>query len=102
MSNFIQDCIEGNALLTEIDDYVDQWHESDTPLSIFRFLGMSKREYALYVLDEAYLALIVTSHRNNGSIGEVIKEQSAMAARSNDPKKSARLEKWLRDENLWD
>jgi len=30
MSNFIRKCLEGNALLDDIDDYVDTWHESDT------------------------------------------------------------------------
>jgi hypothetical protein len=102
MYNFIDACSKGFALLEEIDDYIDSWHESDTDLTIYEFLGMKKKEYALYVEDESYLAIIVTAHRNNEDINTIIENQISIAARSDNHAKSQRLEKWLKDEGLWE
>jgi len=100
MSNFISDCINGDALLSEIDDYVDQWHESNSEFEIHEYLGMSIKEYALYVEDDSYLAIIVTAKREKTNIDEIINTHLSMAARSNDQSKSERLERWLKDEGL--
>jgi len=102
MSNFILNCINGDALLSEIDNYIDLWHESDTELSLHDFLGMTKKEYALFVEDEQYLASIVTAHRENKDIRLIIESQIAMAARSDNQAKSERLQRWLINEGLWD
>lgn len=34
-----------------IDDYIDQWHETDLEVSIYEFLGMTKEEYFKYIKD---------------------------------------------------
>ena len=73
MSDFIKDCINGDALLTEIDNYIDNWHNSDIEIPIHTFLGMNKKEYDLFVENETYLATIVTSHKNNKNIGDIEK-----------------------------
>lgn len=102
MSNFILDCISGDALLSEIDDYIGNWHKSDTNLSLHDYLGMTEKEYALFVEDEQYLATIVTAHKEGVNIRIMIQSQTAMAARSDNHAKSARLERWLKNEGLWD
>ena len=101
MSDFIKDCINGDALLSEIDNYIDNWHNSDLDIPLHTFLGMTKKEYVLFVEDETYLGIIVTSHRNNQNIDEIIESQIALAARSDNHAKAKRLEKWLKDEGLW-
>ncbi len=67
MSNFILKCINGDALLTEIDDYIELWHDSGSDLSLHKFLGMTQEEYAFFVEDEHYLATIITDRieKNN-------------------------------------
>lgn len=102
MSNFIQDCIDGNALIYEVDDYIDEWHDSDSDLSLSEFLGMTEKEYALFVEDESYIATIVTVHKTNENIVTVMREHLAMAARSNDAATASKIQKWLENENLWD
>jgi hypothetical protein len=50
MSNsFIEKCINGDASLDEIDNYIDEWHDSDSDinLELHEFLGMSWEEYSL-------------------------------------------------------
>jgi len=102
MSDFITNCIKGDALLSEVNDYIDMWHDSDSKLPLHEFLGMTRKEYDLFVQDEKYLASIVTAHRDKKDIVKIIAEQISMAARSDDQSKSERLERWLKDEGLWD
>lgn len=65
MSNFIQKCINGDALLLDIDNYIEVWHKSDSNVPIYSFLGMSKEEYMLYLENESNLNLILSSHKNS-------------------------------------
>jgi len=102
MSNFIADCIQGDALMTDIDNYIDSWHDGDSELSLHEFLGMSRKEYALYLEDEIYLASIITAHRSNLNIVPVMQAVLKMAARSDDSTKAKKLQKWLENEKLWD
>lgn len=102
MSNFITDCIEGNALMTDVDDYIDMWHESDSNLSLHDFLGMTEKEYKLFVEDESYLGSIITAHKFDTDIASILKKEYALAARSDDPAKAIKIQKWLENEELWD
>lgn len=102
MSNFIIDCINGDALMSDVNDYIDNWHKSDTNMSLHDFLGMSKKEYMLFVEDENYLGNIITAHKFNKNVESIIRNETAIAARSDDAAKSRRLQKWLESEGLWD
>lgn len=102
MSNFIEDCINGDALMSDIDDYIDTWHESDSEFSISDFLGMTRKEYALFVEDESYLGSIISAHKNKQNIVHIMRDQLSMVARSDDFNKSKKLQKWLENEKLWD
>lgn len=101
MSNFITACINGDALLTEIHDYIDAWHDSDSELALHDFLGMSEKEYALFVEDEAYLGLVVTAHKRGVKIEDIMHNHLKMVARSDDRAKSERLERLITHEGLW-
>jgi len=100
MSNFIKDCINGDALISEIDDYVSAWHNSDSDLELHEYLGMDFREYALYVEDESYLGAIINAQMQHIGI-ETVVESLSLAARSDDQSKSKRIKRWLKNEGLW-
>jgi hypothetical protein len=102
MSNFIEDCINGYALVDEIDDYIDQWHEGGTGIPLPEFLGMTQKEYTLFVQDEGYIPIIVTAHKTGENIVSLIQNEFALAARSDDALKSKQLQQWLDNEHLWD
>ncbi len=72
MSNFIEDCISGDALLSEIDDYIDKWHDGNSKLPLHDFLGMTLKEYTAFVADEEILPLIVTAHREGRDFNLVL------------------------------
>ncbi len=101
MSNFIEKCISGDALSFEVDDYIDQWHDSNSELELHDYLGMTKSEYSLFVDDESYLGVIINAHMRSEDIGVVV-ESLALAARSDDQAKANKLERWLKDKGLWD
>lgn len=102
MSNFVTDCINGDALTSEIYDYIDIWDESDIDTPIFEYLGMTEGEYALFVENDDYVDLIITAHKQHQDIREVVESQFALAARADNHEKASRLEIWLKNENLWD
>jgi hypothetical protein len=102
MSNFINDCINGDALIYDIDDYIDQWHDGDYNISLSEYLGMSEKEYALYLQDESYLGFIIKAHKEGDDIENIIINQIPLAARSDNHSKAQRLERWLKNEGLWD
>lgn len=75
MSNFMQDCLKGDALLSEVDDYIDQWHSSNSDLPLHSFLGMTKKEYELFVEDEVFLESIVTAHKEGKTPEFIVKNR---------------------------
>lgn len=103
MSNFVTKCLNGEALLDDIDDYIDAWHETKGEISLHRYLGMSKTEYALWVADPDVLPFVISAHRENRDVGELLNEFIALplAARADSPEKAKRLMNWLKKQELW-
>ena len=62
--NFIEAVIAGQAHVDDIDDYVDEWHNSATTLKLHEWLGMSRDEYGTWVDDPSRLRSIVDHYRN--------------------------------------
>lgn len=81
MSNFIDDCLCGNVLLDDIDDFIDAWHDGDDDISLSEFLGMTQKEYALWVKEPTALPFIINAHRKKTTIDEIIVNQHKIAAR---------------------
>lgn len=65
MCNFIQDCLTGDALLEEIDDYIDKWHDGESDLPLHTYLGMSRDEYGTWLESPDRLTYIVAAHKRN-------------------------------------
>lgn len=102
MSNFVQMCVNGEALMEEIDDFVDRWHEESGDIPLNRFLGMTKLEYKLWVADESMLPYIITAHRNHQKVDELVDAigNLPLAARAGSPQSALKLLKWLKSEGL--
>lgn len=63
--SFIEKCINGNASLDEIDDYIDAWHDSDSDmeLELHEYLGMTWKEYSIWAIKPSLLAEIVNARK---------------------------------------
>ena len=49
METFVDLLKEGKVSVDDIDDFVDQWHESDSNLSLVDFLGLTQSQYSEWV-----------------------------------------------------
>ena len=59
MVDFITLCAQGICELEEIDDFVEAWHNSHNPLPLHTFLGFSREDYNIWLLDPEYLQAVV-------------------------------------------
>ena len=102
MSDFIARCQMGEVLLDEIDDFIGEWHESDSESPIYEFLGMTRSEYFLWLKDTDILPFIVKARRGGfdleENLPELIKEIDTLpiAARSDGAHQVAELLDWVR------
>jgi len=101
MSNsFIEKCINGDASLDEIDDYIDEWHDSDSTndLELHEFLGMTWEEYSLWAVKPKFLAWIINARRKGviSSETKFLQESQPLAARSSNTKESLESINWLK------
>ncbi|MFN5725162.1 MAG: hypothetical protein ACK48D_00175 [Pseudanabaena sp.] len=73
-SSFIEKCISGDASLDEIDDYIDEWHDSDSDinLELHEFLGMSWEEYSLWAVKPSLLAEILNHRKQDVSSKKLV------------------------------
>jgi hypothetical protein len=99
-SSFIEKCINGDASLDEIDDYIDEWHDSDSDinLELHEFLGMSWEEYSLWAVKPKFLAWIINARRKGviSSETKFLQESQPLAARSSNTKESLESINWLK------
>ena len=75
MSNFIQECLSGTARLTDIDTYVERWHQRNSDKSIQDFLGLTMHEYSLWVVNPEVLSKIVTARLTGANIDDLLQQE---------------------------
>ncbi|GII89381.1 hypothetical protein Ssi03_73710 [Sphaerisporangium siamense] len=95
---FIDACLHGDALMTEIDDWIDRWHDCDgepngQAESLHDFLGMSWEQYSIFAEKPQALRFIIAARRWGT---EVAMSDVALAARSTHSKEANDLIAWLR------
>lgn len=98
--NFIQDCINADALIEDIDDYIDIWHNDNSKDTIYDFLGMSQKEYRMWVEDDSILKYIIKAHFENKCIDYILcqeyNDNLKMVARAESPNEAKLIYKWLK------
>ncbi|EJY0885080.1 hypothetical protein OE987_003736 [Vibrio cholerae] len=94
---FIELCVQGHVLPDDIDDFVDEWHDSDSEVSLSEYLGMSSDEYESWMHAPDTLDSIITARIQNVSLMTVLESSYhlPMAARASSPEAAKFLMKWL-------
>jgi hypothetical protein len=64
---FTDAVINGNAKLSDIHNYIAEWHSYTEPVTAYDFLGMTFEEYQKFVLDENSLVCIIDNRKKNKS-----------------------------------
>jgi hypothetical protein len=95
---FIEQVLEGEALETEIEDFVERWHESKSNESLADFLGFTEEEYALWVEQPEALRSILFCRKHGIDPAEAPnwKEAHRLAARSQRNGDAGELLSWLK------
>lgn len=94
---FLEAVLEGSALWTDIDDWVDRWHETDDPGELQDFLGMSWDEYRLWAEQPAALRFIISAREHNEPVEELLNAPGhAVAARGLSDEDARVVRRWLK------
>jgi hypothetical protein len=101
---FVAACLSGTALLDDVDDWVDEWHDAggrtrSGPISLDDYLGFEPDEGALWAERPESLRFIVAAHRYEKPVVELLssRDEYALAARSSATKEAESVLKWLRE-----
>jgi hypothetical protein len=96
--SFVEKVLAGEVLDTEIDDFVEQWHQSEVKQSLAEFLGFTEEEYALWVEQPESLRSILFCRMNEINISEASewREAHRVAARSQRKGDADELMRWLK------
>jgi hypothetical protein len=98
-STFVDACLSGKALLGDVDDWIDQWHDSDTSQSLDAYLGFVADEGSLFAERPDALRFIVAARRQGVPVANVLatRDNYALAARASDADKASAVMEWLRE-----
>ena len=100
-AKFVELAIAGEILDpdSKVDEFVQQWHESDSELSIEDWLGFTREEYAVFVEKPAFLRAILMARRNEMSLKDAIDVATGgvaqIAARGVPPEDIPKIRQWL-------
>ena len=61
--DFITLCAKGECELDEVDDFVEAWHHSNSPLPLHVFLGFSSEDYNIWLFKPEYLKAVVIDRK---------------------------------------
>lgn len=65
-------CLNGEARLSEIDEYIRMWHEGSDDRTLDEYLGFTKEEYNLWVQNSDVPKYVLYARRRNVDIYKVI------------------------------
>lgn len=91
--------LAGEALADEIDDYIDQWHDSaDTnETTLAQWLGMTEREYGLWVERPHALRAILHARHFNVPLDDALKRLDDDRVRRPDGSIDHELTAWIKE-----
>jgi hypothetical protein len=78
---------DGKAAATDIDDFIDAWHESGNAeqRSLAEFLGLTDDEYSLWLMDRRTLPAIAGARRSGQTLEAAVAERLEQLQAANDP-----------------
>ena len=97
---FVDLCLEGKILLDEIDDFIDQWHETPQRRELHDYLGMTQEEYSLWLRVPDALSYIIKARHESKPLKDIVVQGCralCLDARTDDQSKIVRLQTWLKE-----
>lgn len=104
MTTFVDACLSGDALLEDVDDWVERWHDASdedaaAEVTLDQYLGFVDIEGALWAEKPESLRFIVAAHRSQTPVTTILtsRDDYALAARSQANDKADEVLNWLRE-----
>ncbi|GLZ55010.1 hypothetical protein Acsp07_46270 [Actinomycetospora sp. NBRC 106378] len=101
---FMEACLAGAALLDDVDDWVEDWHEADGQpngyeVALREYLGLSTLEYAAWAERPSLLRSIVAGREQGRSFQDVNNDAdlALVAARTKKDEDAKNLVRWLQE-----
>lgn len=102
-TTFLDLAARGEALVDDIDDHIDSWHDDQLGLSLHEYLGFSHEDYKLWLEQPAVLRFLVHQRRLGGDhaaslvdlLGRDRDGLLALAGRSEDALEAKTIVDWL-------
>ena len=99
MSNYMELVLSGKVMTDEIDDFIDDWHDSDSKDKLSKFLGMTETEYKVFVAEPGSLGMIIAANAQQRPLSEAVNDNYAefdkIAARSKNSEDMKKLKEWI-------
>lgn len=104
MSDFMTKCLNGDVMMDEIDDFIDDWHENPRNLELHQFLGMKEDEFQIWLSEADLLPYIIHARKTGKSIEDTLREEGSLplAARGNSASRITDIVNWLHKHNYLD
>lgn len=75
-ATFIDACLNGQASLNELENYIEYWHTHNTGNSLREFLGLTNSEYEQWAKSsDSIFKDIIQARRKENSIKEISKKE---------------------------
>jgi hypothetical protein len=97
---YIDAVLAGDALWTDIDDWIRRWHAGEgAEHELHEFLGMTWDEYCVWVEQPAILRAVIAARESGKSVAEVLDEahEYPLAARGLSSADAHRVREWLQE-----
>ena len=93
---FIDACLAGDAILDDVEDFIEYWHTHKTGVELSDFLGMTAYEYAIWLKtgEDIVLRDIIESRNINIPYAEYenMNSERRIAARSHSRKNIEKIQ----------
>ncbi|MDX6670920.1 MAG: hypothetical protein QOI91_1283 [Solirubrobacteraceae bacterium] len=96
---YVDRVLEGTAVWTDVDNYVDRWHRSDSDEELHDYLGFTWEEYALWTEQPRALRFILAARERGEPVQQLLEHSGdvAVAARGLTKRDAQVILEWLRE-----
>ena len=102
--SFIELAVEGVVSPAEIDAFVDRWHEMDAGRELHDYLGLTRPEHALWLVEPDMLTAIIEARTNEVPLQVLVSdtiERRRITGTPDEAPRVERLDRWLTDQKTW-
>ena len=63
MKTFIDMCVKGTKKLEDIDNFIEEWHNSNSKIDLRKAIGLTKSQYQDFLYDDAFISDLILQEK---------------------------------------